>query len=364
MNENSNTVFLYDFLQVMGGAESVCLRLLEEYHQSRLIVGSIDESVFPRSVTHSLNIHNLGRHTRIQGWQSYKTSRAFLSGDFTLAKYKNAVFSGIYAPLTLLRERAQRNVYYCHTPPRFVYDLKDYYLDNMPNWMRPAFLGLVNWYRPKFEKSLEYADVIACNSENVRRRLRRFCQKESRVIYPPIAQDGYDFESSGDYFLSTARLEDYKRVEVVVKAFIDMPDKKLIVTSGGSDYEKLKKMASDAPNIQFTGWTTSESLQRLVNNAKATIYIPRDEDFGMSPVESMSAGKPVIAAKEGGLLETVIEGETGWFLEKPDDPRSLVELVDKIPKEDYLNLRQNCEKRAAYFSRQIFFESFDSLLVK
>ena len=98
-------------------------------------------------------------------------------------------------------------------------------------------------------------------------------------------------------------------MDLIVKAFKKMPDKRLVVVSGGADMPGIKQIAEESPNIEVLGWISEARLCDLMGRCIATIYIPRDEDFGISPVESMAAGKPVIGVQEGGLLETVGGGE-------------------------------------------------------
>ena len=143
-------------------------------------------------------------------------------------------------------------------------------------------------------------------------------------------------------------------MDVVIEAFRRMPDKRLIVVSGGSELAKLRRLAADANNIEFVGWVDDVLLQGLIGNAIATIYIPKDEDFGMSPVESMAAGKPVIGVAEGGLLETVVDGETGTLLRPNPDADDVIEAVQHLTAKRALQMRYACESRAALFSRDRF----------
>jgi glycosyltransferase involved in cell wall biosynthesis len=170
-------------------------------------------------------------------------------------------------------------------------------------------------------------DKIFANSKNVQVRLKRYLGVDSEVLYPPVNIERFKWLSDGDYFLSTARLEPLKRVDLIVEAFKQMPDEKLVVTSGGSQLDNLKKLAGDAPNIEFTGWVSEARLAELVGHCKATIYIPKDEDFGMSPLESQAAGKPVVGVDEGGVAETVLHGRNGLLIRTPPSPSRICEAV-------------------------------------
>jgi glycosyltransferase involved in cell wall biosynthesis len=205
------------------------------------------------------------------------------------------------------------------------------------------------------------SNVIA-NSENVRRRLAKYLRLDATVIYPPCDVDAYRWLGRGEFYLSTARLEPYKRVDLVVDAFRQMPNKSLVVVSGGSALPELKWRASGCGNIHFAGWVDEANLRRLMGNAIATLYLPRDEDFGLSPVESMAAGKPVIGVAEGGLIETVVHEETGILLSPEPKVEAIIAAVSKLDSERALGMRVACEQRARLFSRQRFLDQMQVLV--
>ena len=192
--------------------------------------------------------------------------------------------------------------------------------------------------------------------------MKKHLGRDAQVIYPPCETDKFKWLGQEGYYLSTARLENFKRVETVIQAFLRMPDQKLVVASGGSEFQRLRQLAQDAPNITFTGWVTEEKLQTLMGNAIASIYIPIDEDFGMSPVESMAAGKPVIGVSEGGLLETVIPGETGALISANPSTEDLISAVLKMGAKTALSMRDACHARARRFDKKIFIKEMAAVL--
>jgi len=243
-------------------------------------------------------------------------------------------------------------------------------------------------------------------SETVRRRTRKFLGRDSRVIYPPCETDRFQFLDQQDFFLSTARLDPLKRVDLIVEAFLKMPKKNLVVVSGGSEIHKIKETAGRGKNIQVLGWVGEEKLQDLTGKCIATVYIPRDEDFGMSPVESMAAGKPVIGVQEGGLLETVGEGRrrrtedrgqrteggggpseiekkkafhgvkkadreserdlliTDCGVLVPEEPKveHIIKAVEWMTFQRALEMRWACEARAKKFSKSVFEEKMREVI--
>jgi len=239
------------------------------------------------------------------------------------------IFSG---SLSLLAHKqiAGPKILYCHTPPRLLYDQRDFYFSQTAFLNRPAMMVLMYLYQKVYEDAVRAMDIIIANSENVQKRIKQYLSADSVVVYPPCDTTGFEWLGQEDYYLSTARPDLLKRVDVIVKAFLKMPDKKLVVVSGGSELGRIRKLAQDALNIKILGWVDEKRLAQLTGKCIATIYIPKDEDFGMSPVESMAAGKPVIGVAEGGLLETVKEGEPGILINVSQFYEVVIQAVMKM----------------------------------
>lgn len=362
----SDTAFLYDFLLVNGGAEAVALHVARCQPQIDLVAGFIDRDVFPVDQVPPELCRSLTGATRARGWQGLKVMRAFdRSGGF-LADYDTVVFSGVYAPVGVSHRPGGRNRYYCHTPPRFAYDLEDHYLRQAHPWQRPLLRRLAGHLRRRYADALSRMDAIAANSGNVRDRLKKHLGITGvHVIHPPVDTRQFQWLGQDDYYLSTARLEPYKRVDRIVRAFARMPQHKLVVASGGSAETPLRRLAGGCDNIRFTGWQSPAELRRLTGHCIATVYVPEDEDFGISPVESMAAGKPVIGVDQGGLRETVVDGETGWLLPAaaigggPDAAsEALRDAVARLSARAAAAMRPACESRAAQFDASVFDAAF------
>jgi len=140
------------------------------------------------------------------------------------------------------------------------------------------------------------------------------------------------------------------------------PDKRLLIASTGPELNRLKKLADGKNNIIFAGSIDDSQLKTLLGNAVATLYIPRDEDFGMSPVESMAAGKPVVGAAEGGLLETIVPEETGILVKANPSPEDIIDAVHELHPKQALSMRPACEQQAAKFNTAIFLEKMRALI--
>jgi glycosyltransferase involved in cell wall biosynthesis len=174
-----------------------------------------------------------------------------------------------------------------------------------------------------------------------------------------------------------------KRVELIVRAFKKMPDKRLVVVSGGSDLPKIKKIGDDASNIHVLGWVDEATLEDLMGRCIGTIYIPRDEDFGISPVESMAAGKPVIGVQEGGVIETVGDADMmsqgartvhgspeerlrvtncGILIASEPQEEDIMDAVKWLTPERARQMRASCERKARRFGKDVFVENMMKII--
>jgi len=346
---------LYDFLQVAGGAERLSLTLAEGLPDMQLIVSRIYPEASSLGKNATLARPLADRRSIVLG-RIFEAIWVFENRTQFLQHADAVIYSGYYAPFAVKNQYGGRRLYYCHTPPRFAYDLQAAYLEGLPLMARPIFSALVDRYRMRYEQSLKAMDCLVANSLNVRRRLKQYLGLEAEVVYPPIDTDAFKWLGQGDYFMSTARLTPHKRVDLIVKAFLRMPDENLVVVSGGPELGRLRKLASDAQNIRFTGWQSEARLKDWIGHARAAIYIPIDEDFGMSPVEAMAAGKPVIGVAEGGLVETVVDSETGLMIGSPPTVEAIVEAVKALGSGRAGAMRSACEERAKAFDRSVFIE--------
>lgn len=350
----SGGIVLYDYLACRGGAERVTLELVRGLPNTALGFAYRDADAFPDHVLSSITYYDLGLRSTGAGLRTVAGMRAYRLKTAFIRHYDWAIFSGHIATEAIYNRAHGLNVYYCHTLPRFAYDLHDAYRAGARPWQRPILRVLTGIVRYRYPRALARMGVLIANSQTVRARLQRYLGRDAEVVHPPCALDHYNWMGQGDYYLSTARLEPYKRVDLVVRAFRRMPDRRLIIASGGSDYARLIGLAAGASNIRFTGWIGESRLRELIGRAIATVYIPVDEDFGLSPVESMAAGKPVIGVAEGGLLETVVPSETGILIPPEPSVDAVVEAVHTLTPKVAAELREACEQRARQFSRERF----------
>ena len=299
-----------------------------------------------------------------KGFRHIKLKYHFLFSTRFLADYDVVIFS--WDSISAVRNCGSdsKKIYYCHTPPRYIYDLHDLYLQKVSWYMRPAFKLGCKVFKYLYERDLRKMDLIITNSENTRQRIQNFLWYNSVVLYPPVDRKRFVWLWQRWYFLSFARLADAKRVDKVVEAFTKIPNERLIVIYGKNDpqREKIFDIWKWHSNIEFITLDNNDLLYEYIAYARATIYIPIDEDFGMSPVESMSAWKPVLGVDDGWLKETIVHKETGYLIEKQAHTKDIISAVNYLSKEECLKMKKACELRADEFSLEMFEKKLKDLV--
>lgn len=355
------TVVLHDSFVFRGGGERLAL-IAAQGLAADLVFGAWCPVSYPLAGLAGQAI-DLGVRMSVPVARVFGLAYAFWNFGKQLGSYDVRLFSGNNSPLAVLRAPEMgRNVFYCHTPPRHIYQSMDYYR-NRSAWLPRVFAsGLQSLIRPQYEEAVRRMDVIIANSRCVQQRIRRYLGRESVIVYPPCDTRRFRWIAEGDYYLSMARLDPLKRVDRLVRAFREMPYRRLVVASTGSDAARLRAIAGDASNIAFVGAVEDGELARLVGGALATIYIPENEDFGMSAVESMAAGKPVIGVTEGGIPESVIDGETGLLLPANPGAEHIIAAVEALTPGRARSMRKACEARASRFAVDRFLRELKAVL--
>jgi glycosyltransferase involved in cell wall biosynthesis len=224
--------------------------------------------------------------------------------------FSSGVLSRSYIPTA-----DQYVINYMHSPPRWLYDIYRERID-MLRWYQPKLLAKFwfQWWRTLDLTVDKYVNKYVTNSEVTQKRIRRYFGRDSEVIYPPVYTQNYKWNDDKGYFLTISRSNPEKRLDVIIKAFRDLPNEKLYVAGSGT--EKYKNLAKGCTNIRFLG-SVSESLkQKLLSNCSALISIPMEEDFGISVIESFASGKPVIGVKEGFTRYQIDPYTNGLFVSR------------------------------------------------
>lgn len=350
----------HDYFDIRGGGERLVLTMAQALGAD-LLCGFRSAQSYPPSMfpDHTVEL-GLPGLLRRPGLRTAALAARFATSKRRVVPYNTRIFSGVSAPFAAVRTNGAKNIYYCHTPPRFLYDQRAHFSANV---LKRRLGGLtLEHFQRSYEAAVSRMDLIVVNSATVAERVEKFLGRQSVIVHPPCDLKAFQWLGQSDYYLSTARHSALKRVDAIIRAFAQMPEKRLVIASGGEDTKNLQQLAAGAQNISFTGWTSDRQLQELIGNAIATIYLPVDEDFGMSAVESMSAGKPVIGVAEGGLRETILHGQTGVLLPSDFKTEDLMNSVRALTPVRAKDMRSACVARAEHFSEERFVKGMLSVL--
>jgi len=223
--------------------------------------------------------------------------------SFDLRGYDLVVSSESGPAKGVILPATTRHICYCHTPMRYLWDLYPEYRNEYvrSRLARAAMAPIANYLRLWDFASAARVDRFLANSENVRQRIWKTYRRESEVIYPPVDIGSFYWKPASDYFLIVAELVAYKKIDVAVRLFTRM-GRRLIIAGNGPEYRRLKSLAG--PTIEFAGRVPDAQLRQLYACSRALI-VPGEEDFGITPVEALASGKPVVAYGRGGVLESV-----------------------------------------------------------
>jgi glycosyltransferase involved in cell wall biosynthesis len=352
----------HNFLDNIGGAEIVGLTLAREL-AADVYSTNIDYKQIHAMGFNDVPIYSIGKIPINAPWRQQSALYKFRHLDLR-GKYDYFIIDGDWAMSGAVLNHP--NLWYVHSPIREIWDLYAYTRHAIVPWYgRWGFDAWVRLNRFLNRRYIHHVDHLACNSENTHARIKKYLGREATVIYPPIEASQFFFEKSGDYWLSVNRLISHKRVELQMEAFRLLPHEKLIVVGSYEDsrhfqsYAKyIKKIKPE--NVEIRSWIDRQELISLYNNAKGLLATAYNEDFGMTLVEAMAAGKPVVAANEGGYKETVIDGITGFLI---DDitAEKIVHAVKCVSK-DPTRFRDACIQRARQFNTEIFIQKIKAMI--
>jgi len=248
----------------------------------------------------------------------------------------------------------QLHISYCHSPMRYAWDNTELYLGqaNISKGLKGfAARKIINYLRKWDLKTASRPDFLIANSKFIAGKIKRIYNRDADVIYPPVDINKFDcVNEKEDYFLTASRMVPYKRVDLIVEAFSKMTDKKLKVVGQGPEFKNIKNRAT--PNIEFLGYKNDKGLKALLQKAKAFVFAA-EEDFGITVVEAMACGTPVIALNKGGTAETVIDCKTG-ILFNLQNAESIREAVFKFNEIAGSFDPQKISDYARQFNREIF----------
>jgi glycosyltransferase involved in cell wall biosynthesis len=325
---------VHDWLNQIGGAEDVLEHLVSTYPDAPLYTSMYAPDLMP-PFYQDWNIHTTwmdrlpGIHTHHQrylplyplAWQG-----VYLPDYDVVLSNKSGFCHGVNTgPDTL-------HICYCLAPTRYIWNL-DAYLDreDFGRSIRAAAQVVARLYRHWDYAAAQRVHHFIAISTDIQQRIRTYYHRESAIIYPPVEAERFALSGkTEDYFLIISRLVPYKRIDLAVQACtqLGLP---LLIGGKGRDRERLEALAG--PTVQFLGYVPDEDLPDLFGRCRAFIF-PGLEDFGITPVQAQAAGRPVIAFKGGGALDTVIPGKTGAFFEE-QTVESLAQALQSFDESGY-----------------------------
>ena len=351
---------VHDWLTVYSGAERVLEELINLFPEAEIFTLidkiEISERSFLRNKV--INTSSLQRLPLIEKYYRILLPLfPYLIENFNLNKYDLVISSSSCVSKGVIIGPNQTHVCMCYSPMRYAYDLKFQYLEQSFGRYSPLkyltilFLNKLKLWDISTSHSVDHFIAI---SKYISKRIEKSYRRSSVVIYPPVFIDQFYYkEVKKDFYLVACRLVPYKLIPLIIEAFNQMPDKKLVVVGDGPDYTICKKIAKD--NIVLKGRVKHETLVELMADAKAYVYAAI-EDFGIAPIEAQASGTPVIAYKGGALPETVVfEGiNKSAILFEEQNTESIINAINKF--ETLKISSHDCRLNAERFNRSKFRE--------
>lgn len=322
-----------EWLVTVGGSDKVVKAILDVFPDADIytLVAKkevCDELSIPWEKVHTSFIQKMPLGTKKH--RAYLPLFPFAIEQFDLRGYDVVISSSHCVAKGVLTKADQLHICYCHSPIRYCWDMYNEYLEEshldkgFKSWLVRLILHPIRQFDAIAGSRVDY---YISNSDYVGQRIRKTYRRKATTIHPNI--DISNFELCNDkkeYYLASSRLVAYKKIDTIIEAFNQMPDKKLVVIGGGPNLEAYRKLAKD--NVTVMGYQPFDVLKDKMQHAKAFVFAA-DEDFGMIPIEAQSCGTPVIAYGHGGSLETVNGGKTGLFFNE-QTPEAIVEAVNKF----------------------------------
>jgi glycosyltransferase involved in cell wall biosynthesis len=359
------TAVVHDWLTGMRGGEKVLSAILELYPEADLFTlihnpGSVSEYIEKRTIYTSFidRLPLKSKHYRNYLPLFPTAIELFDFKDYDLIiSTSHCVAKGVRTPPNTL------HISYIHSPMRYVWDMYEDYFgsDKLNIFARMIIPPIANYLRTWDVTSSNRVDYFIANSKHVARRILKYYRRHASVIHPPVETSPIPTrEQSQDYYLVVSALVPYKRIDLAVSTFNHI-DKPLLIIGDGPEKSKLQKQANK--NIKFLDWLPSDQLIGQYAGCKALIF-PGEEDFGIVPVEAQSFGKPVIAYRRGGVLETVIglddknEGQCSGIFFNEQSEHDLIRAIEKCEKSQWN--KKYIKEHARKFNK----ENFKNLMAK
>lgn len=340
----------HDYFGAIGGGENVVLMMADALDADII---TTDTDAVTRIAGHR-DVLSIGNTVRIAPFKQVSAAARFAACDFS-EDYDFFIFSGNWAHYAAGKHHP--NLWYCHILIGAMEDENIHLYDRSGRFGRSFYRCGSGLHRSLDGRSMANVDRILANSQNTRAQIARYYGRDSDVLHPAIDVSRYVHREAEDYWLSVNRLYPEKRIELQIDAFRRMPEERLVVVGGhaAADHSSpyIRWLERDLPeNVMILGEVPFDELVDLYSRSKGLVCTSFNEPFGITPLEAMASGKPVVAVKSGGFLETVAE-ETGKLVEPA--AADIVSAVREIAEEPEI-YRLPCLERAQLFDMSVFRE--------
>lgn len=347
---------IHYWLVGMRGGEKVIEALCRMFPQADIFTHVVDPASLSSVLTkHRIVETRIGRLPMAKKlYQKYLPFMPRALEELDLSGYDLVISSESGPAKGVIAPPDAPHLCYCHSPMRYLWDQYHVYREGAGFMTRMLMPHMAHRLREWDVSSAARVDGFAANSNFVANRIRKYWRRESDVVAPPVAVADFapaPKKELGDFYLWCGELAPYKRPELAVEAFrrLDLP----FVVIGGPDDTVAKLKSKAGPKTTFLGKTSFADLKDHMARCRALIF-PGEEDFGIVPVEAMASGRPVIAYGRGGILDTVVDGETGLFF-KEQSVEALVDAIDRFESSGLGDCGpEACVARAQLFSESAF----------
>ncbi|HEX4945591.1 MAG TPA: glycosyltransferase [Blastocatellia bacterium] len=343
----SRIALVHDYFIQMGGAERVAEALHQLLpHAPLYTTVALNHRLTPSLRDAAIHTSFMQRMPAIESrFRQYFMLYPWAVERLDVSRYDLIVSSSSGYGKGVHRAAQAVHVCYCHTPMRWVWRYDDYAaregFGTLSRVALPAMLSGLRWWDRRASRQPDY---YVANSQVVAERIKQIYGRDAVVIPPPIDVTRFQPDTIvDDYYLVLSRLVSYKRIDLAVEACTKL-NRPLVVIGDGPDRKRLEQMAG--PQVEFLGRVSDATVKRFASRCRALLF-PGEEDFGMTPLEINAAGRPVIAFRAGGALETVVEGLSGIFFDHPTS-HSLADAIEEFERYDWKPqpLRQHAEQFA------------------
>ena len=362
---------VHDWLTTWAGAEKALAELLACFPQAEIFttVNFLPQDEIPcleGRIIHTSFIQKLPgarkHYRRYLPLMPLAVEQFDLKGFDLILSSSHAVAKGV------ISDPEAVHVCYCYSPMRYAWDMQHQYLRESGNARGPVS-WLMRWQLHRLRQwdylSAQRVDHFIAISHYIERRIETFYRRKAEVIYPPVDVEKFNHERPREAFYVTAsRMVPYKRIDLVIEAFNQTPERQLIVIGDGPDYAKLSALAG--PNVTLLGYQPDEVLIDHLERARAFVFMA-EEDFGILPVEAQAAGAPVIGYGVGGLTETTLNNVSGLWVEEQTSS-ALVKRIQQFEAhkgEDETAFSPDvCRQTALRFATPHFTKAIQALVKK